>query len=116
MSPPSARASCSNLFDRPLAHTAQIHTRQNELRWTGEVEKVGDHLIQRFTLVSDAFDVRSIGGWQRLKIEELAVTLNCCQTVSEFMSDPGGQLTDCGEAFFQSQLLLEILDRREIRK
>src|SRR5262245_44783407 len=32
------------------------------------------------------------------------------------MGDPGGQLTNCGEALFQSQLLLEIFDCREIRK
>ena len=49
-----------------------------------------------------------------LQIEQLAVAVNRREAVAELVRDAGRQLADRREAFLEPQLLLEILDRRQI--
>ena len=51
---------------------------------------------------------------QRLQIEQLAVAVDRCQTVSEFVRDAGRQFADCRQAVLEPQLFLELLHRAQI--
>ena len=63
---------------------------------------------------ADAVDVRPIGRWERRRIEQFAVSVDCREPVPELVGDAGSQLADRRETFLQAQLLLELLNGGEI--
>ena len=103
-----------DLVGGAFADGAQIHARQRQLRRPREVEEIGDDLAERFCFGANAFDVRPVRVGQRIQIEQLAVSMNRRKAVAELVRDPRGQLSDGREAVLQPQLLLEILDRRQV--
>ena len=84
----------------------RLDARQRELCRPREVEEVGDDLVERLGLGSDAFDIGPVRRRQRIQIEQLAIPLNRRQAVAEFVRDAGGELPDRRQTLLQTQLLL----------
>ena len=116
MSPSSRRASDLQIVGGTLDDRPKIVGGQRQPGRTREVQEVRHDLAERLGLLPDAFDVRLELRRKRSRVEQLAVTVNSGEAVAEFVGDPRRQFAESRQGFLQSELFLELHDRRQVRE
>src|SRR5262245_58985927 len=100
----------------PLDDGAELVCRQGQLRRPREVQEVRDHLSEGVGLLTNTLDVRRKLRRQRRRVEQFPVPVNRREAVAEFVRDARRELAEFGERVLETQLLLEIDDRGDVRE
>ena len=112
---PAARGRIGSHFvGSPVGDGIQRNGTQRQLGRLREVQKVRDHLPERFSLAAYSLHVRPVFARQLLEIEEAAVAVDGCETVSKLVRDAGGQLAETRKTVLEPQLLFELDDVTEV--
>ena len=99
---------------RALSQATECDRREGQPCQSRKVQEVIDHLAERLGLLPDTLDVRQLASRQPVEIQEPTVTMNRGEAVAEFVRESCRQLAEPGQAVFESELLLQIDDGRQI--
>jgi hypothetical protein len=81
-----------------------------------EIQEVRDDFTERLGFLPDAMEMWMIGRGQRVQVQQPRISVNRRETISKFVGNAGGQLSDLREALLQSELLFHFDNRREVRE